>query len=157
MVEEQPERHASNDERPEVVFYAWVDAGNQSMPSSMTMRISGGQKQRDTNGNILSVGYKEVRFNSGMLRTSDPETIEVIRKAIKGGETITEDQEFYLANVEPAELRGKRLARKSSQLTAELESKDGEIRDKNKEIERLRKLLDDRQSKPGKAQEAAVA
>lgn len=114
----------------DVVFYAWVDAGNQSQPSSLTMRISGGQRVRDPqSGAIAALGYHEVHFNMGILRTKDPAEIAGIRKAIADGDTITEDKELYLSKVQPAAVRADRLARKSAEDTAKLKAKDEEIAD----------------------------
>lgn len=112
----------------EVVFYAWVDSGNQSMPSSLTMRISGGERVHDqTTGKIMSTGYNEIRFNMGILRTRDVDAIREIRRAIKNGDTITEDKEVYLSKVEKPELRAARLARRHGEDTIKLKSQADEI------------------------------
>ena len=126
----------------EAVFYAWVDAGTQSQPSSVRIRISGGTRLRDPeSGRVFVDAYKEVQFNMGILRTRDPEVIAVLRKISADGAEITEDKEKYLSFVEPSERRGERLAKKSSALTAELERKDDEVTRKDAEIGRLRSLL----------------
>lgn len=115
-------------ELKEVVFYAWTDAGTQSMPSSLRMRITGGQRVKDdSSGKIISLGYVEVQFNKGLLRISDPEVIREVRKMMERGDTITEDCEKYLAMVEPAERRTERMASKATQLAQEIEEADAEI------------------------------
>jgi len=113
----------------DVVFYAWSDAGTQSMPSSVTIHISGGERVRDASGKIMAVGHKEVQFNKGILRTRDPQVIRAIRKLIEGGDTITEDKETYLSMVEPGERRAARLVAKNYALVSELSAKDKEIED----------------------------
>jgi hypothetical protein len=103
-------------ENKEVVFYSWIDGGNQSQPSSITIRIGGGERIKDPDsGRIVVMGYHEVRFNMGILRTGDAEAIRVIRGMIKKGETITEDKEIYLAKVEKPELRAARLSRRHAE------------------------------------------
>lgn len=82
-----------------VKFYAWIER----QPSSLTVRISGGQirhsggKEEDAMTQLNPL--KEVRFNKGLLVTSDEETILTLRRMIKNGETITEDHEVYLSHV----------------------------------------------------------
>lgn len=122
------EAAAQAQEQGEVVFYAWIDGGNQSQPSSMTIRISGGQRVRDPqSGSIAALGYKEIRFNMGILRTSDPEVIAELRKQIKNGDTITEDKEVYLSKIEKPELRAARLSRKAQQDGVDLKKAKDEI------------------------------
>jgi hypothetical protein len=113
-----------------VVFYAWTDAGSQSQPSSLTMRISGGQRVRDPqSGAIAALGYHEVRFNMGIFRTKDEAEIAGIRKAIKDGDTITEDKELYLSKVQSPAMRAERLARRTAEDRENLKKKDDEIAD----------------------------
>lgn len=114
----------------EVVFYAWTDAGTQSMPSSLTMRIGGGERVKDAeSGRIMTLAYQEVRFNMGILRSSDPNVIREIRKAIKKGDTITEDKEVFLAKVEKPELRAQRLERVRAADKETLKKQEREIAD----------------------------
>ncbi len=130
-IEVANEAAVTAEERGEVVFYAWIDAGTQSMPSSVTIHIGrGGERVRDAeSGRIVTVGYKEVRFNMGILRTDDQEVIAELRKHIKNGDTITEDKEVYLSKVEKPELRAARLSRVDGALREESKRKDKEIAD----------------------------
>lgn len=113
--------------KPELVtFYAWIE----NSPSSVTIRISGGTRAKDANtGAILAMGHKEAKFNMGIYRTDDPETIRELRKLMEKGETITEDKEVYLAHVEPPKRREERLAKKNQALQSTVAEQDKIIAD----------------------------
>lgn len=119
-----------------VTFYAWIDGGDRSHPSSLTIRIGGGTKVRDPEtGRIAMVDpYHEVRFNMGQYRTSEPTEIREIRKMIEAGDTITEDYELYLGKILDPKKRAEQLARKAA-------SQGAELAEANKEIERLKAQL----------------
>lgn len=116
-----------------VTFYSWIDAGDCHQPSSVTIKIAGGEYHRDASGRVVSTNYHEVRFNKGMYRTSNPVEIREIRKLAKH-DTITEDKEVYLAKIEDPKRRAERLARKANEMAATIKSQAAET-------ERLKALL----------------
>lgn len=101
----------------QVTFYSWIE----NSPSSLTVLISGGQMSKNNEDGKLSIlqPLKEIRFNKGIFRTGDKETIAVLRKLIQDGETITEDHEVYLAKVTTVEQQAKRAVTKNAQLVEE--------------------------------------
>lgn len=116
-----------------VTFYSWIDAGDRHQPSSITIRIAGGEYHRDASGRVVSMGYHEVKFKCGMYRTSNPIEIREIRKLTKH-DTITEDKELYLSKIEDPKRRAERLARKSGEMAETIKSQAAET-------ERLKALL----------------
>jgi len=132
-----------------VTFYSWIDTAPHGSPSSVTIRISGGQRVKDANsGAIMALEHKEVRFTMGLLHTDDPEVIAQIRKLIQGGDTITEDKEVYLRHTMKPEDQAKRAIKLNDGLAAENAKKD-------KEIEELRAKLADKRIGPRNAPPAA--
>lgn len=101
----------------QVTFYSWIE----NSPSSLTVRIDGGHMSH--NGESAKLGIeqplKEVRFNKGILRTDDAQTIKTLRKLMTQGETITEDHEVYLAKVTTVEQQAKRAVTKNEILVEE--------------------------------------
>lgn len=125
-----------------VTFYSWIDSYPHALPSSITIRVSGGQRQKDpTTGAILAMDHKEVHFNMGILHTDDEETIRVIRGLIKKGDTITEDREVYLQKVMKPEDQARRAVRLNSELNAKNAELDAEVKRQQEEIEKLRAKL----------------
>jgi hypothetical protein len=119
-------------QQEKVTFYAWVERS----PSSMTMRISGGQRAKDANsGAIMAMAHKEIRFNMGMLHTDDPETIRELRKlASKPDSGVTEDYDLYLSKVEPPKRREERMAKRNLALASTVAQKDEEIAELKKKL-----------------------
>ena len=111
------------EEGKEYTFYAWIE----NAPSSVTFRVSGGQRQKDTNGMILALDHHQEQFIMGIFKTRDPETIRQLRKFIANGDTITEDYEVYLSHIQKPEDQSKRKAAQAANLQKEVESKDAEI------------------------------
>lgn len=100
-----------------VTFYSWIESYPQAVPTSETIRVSGGQRQKDpTSGAILALEYKEVRFNMGILHTNDPETIKVLRGMIAKGASMTTDKDVYLSKI----MKPEELSRRTSRVNAEL-------------------------------------
>lgn len=118
-------------EPKEVSFYAWIE----KTPSSMVFHVSGGVKSQDGKGQIFRTQIKDVRFLLGHLATSDPETIAELRKAIKRGDSITEDYETFLKNTLADEEWAKHVS-------ADNVVKTDTIRSQQEEIERLKALVD---------------
>lgn len=103
----------------QVAFYCWIE----NQPSSLTVRIDGGDMNHTGGGDndkmSVKTTLKEVRFNKGILRTSDEQTIATLRRLIKQGETITEDHELYLSKVTSVEQQAKRAVAKNAELVEE--------------------------------------
>lgn len=138
-----PEEMEQATEVEPVTFYSWIDGGDRSHPSSVTIRIAGGERHQDASGRILPMNYHEVRFNMGIYRTSNPVEIREIRKIAKR-DTITEDKELYLAAIEDPKRRAARLARKASEMADTIKGQDATIASQNAEIERLKALLNEK-------------
>lgn len=117
-------------------FYSYI----KDKPCSQVVHISGGEKIRDAStGKIIDTPMKEVRFQSGILHTSDPETIAVLEAHAKvAGCGITADKEEYLAHV----MKPERLNERAKKI---LENKD-------KEIEELKAKLRGKATKEAAAQ-----
>ena len=98
-----------------VVFYAWIE----NQPASLVFRVGGGERRADSQGKIVAEPTVLVRFASGKYRTNDPLTIAELRKAIKKGENITEDEELYLSKVMPVANQKERLEKKSAALASD--------------------------------------
>lgn len=117
----------------EVTFYSWI----HKEPSSLTVRISGGQRVKDANsGAIMALEHKEVRFLMGILHTDDPETIEQLRKLIRNGDTITEDKEVYLRHILKPEDLAKRTIAQNTGLAKKNEELEKEIAKLNAKLTR---------------------
>lgn len=131
-------------ETKEAVFYAWIE----KQPSSLTVRIDGGEMSHTGAGEndkmSIKTTLKEVRFNKGILRTSDEQTIKVLRKLMKQGETITEDHEVYLSHI----LSDKEKADRSVKKAEAAGVANTKLVEEN---ERLKKQLAQRGGKLGKA------
>lgn len=121
-----PDEVEQAEEVAPVTFYSWIDGGDRSHPSSVTIRIAGGERHQDASGRILPMNYHEVRFNMGIYRTTNPVEIREIRKIAKR-DTITEDKEIYLAMIEDPKRRAERLARKANIMAETITSQAAEI------------------------------
>lgn len=135
------------EKREEATFYCW----NDKLPASETIRISGGERQKDANGNILALGLKEAHFVMGLCRTDDPETIRELRRIIKKGKPdMSEDKEKYLSAVLPPE-------KKSERATALLSAKEQELEQERRETSRLRTLLEEKAAKEPRGRTAKAS
>lgn len=118
----------------QVTFYSW----REGKPSSEKILVSGGQRVKDANNNILALPIKEAHFNQGLYRTDDPEIIESLRKLItRGKNDMSENREDYLKATLPIEKQSARNA-------ALLAEKEKEIETSRKEVSELRKQLEDK-------------
>ena len=133
----------------QVVFYSWIE----NVPSSLTIRVSGGEMSHNGEDAKLQIvrPLKEVRFNRGLLRVpaEDLETINLLRKMITQGETITEDHELYLSKILSVKEQSTRNAKKAVDAMAEATK----LREENEE---LRRKLAKRSGKLGQADDAAA-
>jgi|SRR5690242_6733240 len=129
-----------------VTFYAWME----HIPSSVRIRISGGEQVKDANGRILPLGQKEAHFLKGKFTTDDPETIATLRGFIRKGDTMTEDPEVFMQHTENPERRARRMHQKA-------EAFDAENAALKKENERLKALLAERPTRQARGLQAKTA
>jgi hypothetical protein len=125
-----PETEKKQEAKPEtVVFWMWQEVDPEStpkkvraVPSKMFLAVSGGELLTDKDGRKYRNPFKEIRFDNGCLRTSDPEIIAAVLKLTADGErNIVEDEAEYLRHVaEPLSLK---------KTTAQLESAKKENQD----------------------------
>jgi len=102
----------------EALFYHWI--GNH--PSSEIIRVRGGQRQVAGDGQVMHVELLEAPFHNGMMKTSDPEIIALMRgKFGAPGSGITEDAEEYYSHVMTPEMAKRRTLVLNSNLKAEVE------------------------------------
>jgi hypothetical protein len=116
-----------------VTFYAW----NEQTPSSVKIRISGGEQTKDGDGKLYRNPIKEAQFRLGVYATDDTEEIAEIRKLMAKGADITEDYAKFLDKTETDEKRASRAVAAVGELKAKNTSQEAEI-------ERLRALLGDK-------------
>lgn len=118
----------------EVTFYSW----REGIPSSEMIRISGGERQKDSNGNILASAEKHVRFAAGIYHAKDPEIIAGLRKLIRDGKgDMSENKEDYIKATLPVEKQAARNA-------AIIAEKDKELNQSREEVSRLRAKLQEK-------------
>lgn len=146
-------RSATEAQPETATFYAWINSAPTCVPSSETVRISGGQRQKDANsGAILALDHLQVSFNMGILRSSDPEVIRVLRDMISKGANYTEDYELYLRKIMKPEDLAKRSGAQAVKLKSENEKLTEQASKQAKEIEELKAKL----AKRGSASQPAA-
>lgn len=128
-----------------VKFYSWIE----KEPSSLTIHIEGGGMVHADGKVIIKDPLHDVRFNKGLLVTSHPKVIEVLRRMISQGENITEDHEVYLSHV----LSDKAQAERGAKKMAILASEGASLRAEN---EALKAKLAKRGGKLGQADDNAA-
>lgn len=89
---------------------AGARADGGAYPSSMIMRISGGERMMGLNGIPTRSREKEARFHNGVFQTSDPEIIRVLREKANVDPSLTENYESYAARVLTKEQQNRRLS-----------------------------------------------
>lgn len=118
-----------------VTFYSWVEG----MPSSLSVSVSGGERYKDgVTGKTMVNANKQIRFHKGILHTSDPEVIRVLRSKIARGASMTEDYETYLTHVLPVEDQLKRTASQLEAKRTELNRLKAEMEAQTQEIKARR-------------------
>lgn len=108
-------------EQETVTFYhsAGRDANGRQCPSSMVVRISGGERMMGQNGIPTRTKEKEAKFHNGVCQTDDQETIAMLRKLMKTDPSITENYELYCDRVLTQEQRLRRQGNRQEAILAE--------------------------------------
>lgn len=101
-----------------VTFYSWIE----NQPSSLVMRVSGGERRMGADNQIIRKPMKEVRFHLGMYSTEDMETIDVLDQKISEGESITRNYEVFLSKTTKPEQFAKYVLNKNANQADEIES-----------------------------------
>jgi len=135
-----------------VTFYNWLgnDHTGRSYPSNQVILISGGNSVIASDGSKVRQPVVEVRFHNGRADVSNPEAIEKLRKMIQESamrgqpSSLSESVEEFYSHTLTAEQK----ARRANMVTQQVTGENFELREENA---RLRKMLEDKGGKSGRA------
>ena len=128
-------------EQETVMFYSWLgsDEKGRKIPSSQVIYLGGGLKRVANDGQTVQTPVCEARFHNGVFQTNDPDKIAGLRLYIKkypGGGVSENREDFYGAT-----MTEQQKVTRAGILAAE---KDGTIAQQSQEIDRLKKMLEEK-------------
>ena len=110
-----------------VTFYHWIG----KYPSCEIIRVKGGQRRISADGQVMHDELLEARFHNGLLTTSDPEIIALLRgKFGAPGSGITENAEEYYAHV----MTPQQVAKRQIVLAAQAKDENAKLREENSRL-----------------------